>query len=540
MNTLGLRRGRMVFAVSLWLLGAYSVLGAVPARAHAAQVTPSPSPAFLQKFKENPRWAMDLLPEKSGAVVSTQRLREKVRACRRGEMRQLIMSHSSMARSFHIRSHSFAKENRSSMRGHFLGLNVAASPRFEASKFLESEEVVDRIEDGEILRQAQTEIRPWSGYYWPFSSGVAAKRYMDTDSPSVGDDVDWKVAYEYYVKNSPRRIAKKLMAPSEKYDFFAGDEKFTLTEANWRAGRAYYDVDGKVESWMGICHGWAAASYMEPRPSHTVRVKSLTSGQGVEFLPDDVKALVSLRWAYGAVVDKDTGAPATRFAGGRCDEKNPKKDVETGRIIDPECFDLNPAVWHLIITNRVGREHRPFIMDATYDYEVWNHPVTSYTFRYFNPKTLEDGDDLAAARVRLDDPSFEDKFKKYRGNKAAVEIVGIIMRVKYVIESYPEGIAEDTEENDLIRTTTYHYDLELDDQGRIVGGEWYQNRHPDFVWTPTQNAVASSRWDLTVRSSADAIKEAEASSQALVPLRYLVERLLGGYESFAREAFFSR
>ena len=37
-------------------------------------------------------------------------------------------------------------------------------------------------------------------------------------------------------------------------------------------------------------------------------------------------------------------------------------------------------------------------------------------------------------------------------------------------------------------TVQYYYDLELDEAGEIVGGEWYNNRHPDFLWTPTPEA----------------------------------------------------
>ncbi|MFX5517657.1 hypothetical protein ABTD52_18090, partial [Acinetobacter baumannii] len=33
------------------------------------------------------------------------------------------------------------------------------------------------------------------------------------------------------------------------------------------------------------------------------------------------------------------------------------------------------------------------------------------------------------------------------------------------------------------KTVRYIYDLELDDSNNIVGGEWYSNAHPDFIWT---------------------------------------------------------
>jgi len=48
-----------------------------------------------------------------------------------------------------------------------------------------------------------------------------------------------------------------------------------------------------VETWMGICHGWAPASYMLARPRRTLSLKS-PDGVLIRFFPSDVKALASL------------------------------------------------------------------------------------------------------------------------------------------------------------------------------------------------------------------------------------------------------
>jgi len=55
-----------------------------------------------------------------------------------------------------------------------------------------------------------------------------------------------------------------------------------------------------------------------------------------------------------------------------------------------------------------------------------------------------------------------------------------------------------------LRTIRYLYDLELDRNGNIIGGEWYRNEHPDFEWLPhatTQpfssgdRGLTSASWD---------------------------------------------
>ena len=84
------------------------------------------------------------------------------------------------------------------------------------------------------------------------------------------------------------------------------------------------------------------------------------------------------------------------FIGGRCnvsenpendDDEKVKIDEETGRVLDPKCFDTNPGTWHTVITNKIGRYNESFIMDATFDAEVWNQPVYSYDVQYYHPRT---------------------------------------------------------------------------------------------------------------------------------------------------------
>jgi len=44
----------------------------------------------------------------------------------------------------------------------------------------------------------------------------------------------------------------------------------------------------------------------------------------------------------------------------------------------------------------------------------------------------------------------------------------------------------------------YRYDLELDDEGRILGGEWHSSLHPDFLWTAAANAKVQSVGDFSL------------------------------------------
>lgn len=192
----------------------------------------------------------------------------------------------------------------------------------------------------------------------------------------------------------------------------------------------------------------------------------------------------------------------------------------------------------MAIVNQIGVSKRSMVIDATFDYEVWNQPVQSYSYKYFNPQTLKPVANLEDAKVAISEFS-KDKFKKFRSKNAAF-VVGISMDMTYVVETEPSHKKTDSEANDNLTTASYQYDLELDAEGNIIGGEWYNNTHPDFLWTPTPNAKAKTPGDqMLARSGADDARwngseamprewqdVAKRTSQGGAPLATIVEALL--------------
>lgn len=326
--------------------------------------------------------------------------------------------------------------------------------------------------------------QPWSDDYWALYLGCLGRRYADPQFPGSSD---WSENHDYILQHPAQQIwhdgaaAIDLLSPSEKYDLLVGDDTGSLTSAMWAEGEAYYKSTGEVESWMGICHGWAPVSYMMPRPTHPVTVQS-ANGTQVKFYPADIKALASLLWAQANTI--------TRFIGGRSTDKNPATDAN-GRVISPKAFDTNPGTWHLAVVNQLGAAHRSFVMDATYDYEVWNQPVLGYQYRYFNPQTMKLVKTLDDATVTRDQYT-RDRFKQYRSRDAAA-CAGVIMQVRYMVETQPVQRDSEGPSDDDVNTVIYKYDLELNADNRIIGGEWFTGKgHPDFLWTPPPRTRAMS------------------------------------------------
>lgn len=96
---------------------------------------------------------------------------------------------------------------------------------------------------------------------------------------------------------------------SEKYDLLLSDPSFTLTNENKQQGQLL-SKKGDVEFWMGICHGWAPASLMYPRPQRDVVMMAGDGKTKVKFYADDVRGLLALKYASTAYDNK--------FVGGRC------------------------------------------------------------------------------------------------------------------------------------------------------------------------------------------------------------------------------
>lgn len=379
------------------------------------------------------------------------------------------------------------------------------------------------------LNKAEVDQIPWSGDYWPYAMGILGQRPFDKKFNRLGT---WTERYEYFQKNPLHEIIKRqnadldvVLSISEKYELILGEYNSFLTQHMWLEGKAYQDEFGKVEEWMGLCHGWAPASYMLNGPKKTLKLKSFDQKHDVEIYPDELKGLASYLWA--------TSPFDTAFVGGRCNDKDPKYD-ENGRIITKDCFDSNPATWHLAVLHRLGMQKQSFVIDATYDYEVWNQPVVGYTLTYFNPITSKFTDSLNEALIPINSYT-GDKFKKYRSQQAT-HVLGVAMRLGYVVErNVSDNESEPPPYSDVV-WVEYLYDLEVDSRGDIIGGEWYTNLHPDFLWTPKKGAKATSQFDGSLKSTQwdgrgpvpqDWAKVSEAShyhtKQVLSPI---IERLI--------------
>jgi hypothetical protein len=213
-----------------------------------------------------------------------------------------------------------------------------------------------------------------------------------------------------------------------------------------------------MATWWGTCHAWAPASLVLPEPQKSVTVN------GVTFSVGDIKALMQNLFDRTSAV----------MLGGRCNSMEIKHDPTLSA--NDECSDLNPGALHVVITNFLGINNLPLIEDRTANFEIWNQAVMGY----------EVTKQAAISNTKANECVGAPASNKWSFNKNAKKLMEVKMTVEYLTESGAEATPVGFEDN--IRTDDYHYILELNTEGKVVGGRYCtdsSNDHVDFLWAPT-------------------------------------------------------
>ena len=146
------------------------------------------------------------------------------------------------------------------------------------------------------------------------------------------------------------------LSPAEKYDLVI-QTRDDLKAPDWLLTANVFTNTGEedVDTWWGICHGWAPAALVEPRPGPqaVVNIPDPASENGtipLTFYSSDIRALMSDHYARNLdrVVN---GVASSHLLGSRCYDS-----VDNNQEVDGEkdaCFDVNPGSWHKSVVHWV-------------------------------------------------------------------------------------------------------------------------------------------------------------------------------------------
>lgn len=336
-----------------------------------------------------------------------------------------------------------------------------------------------------LAKTGKAKERPWADTYWPTYQDGLNHRWQSTGnfkndlSPAEKFDAafnNWNpddvkglkpFAAEYGQFDKPFDASYyDKLGPLAKYLSSFKGNKATRdaaaagklnSDGTAKSGKEEEDFGG-VESWTGLCHAWCPASIREKEPLHAVE------HNGVRFEVSDIKALLIACYNRSNSI----------MIGGRDEQKSLEVDT-IGRPKSAGARDINPGTMHILLGTLLGRDGQPFVEDRTASRQVWNQPIAEY-------RVVQQDEVSAADAAKL----LGKADGKYDFNAKAVKFVHVKTEVDYISESYPStnpNSGTDAQE----REDPYEYILELDQAGKIIGGEWVgdsRTAHPDFLWYP--------------------------------------------------------
>jgi hypothetical protein len=314
----------------------------------------------------------------------------------------------------------------------------------------------------------------WADTYWPTYEGGHNNRWQGASEKSPIEKYDAAFNNAQGCATQPDRIdGPGAKAKWDEYYQCAGPATKWQSREFQGAGDLHNGIDddgdgitddrgpdGNVDgiaTWWGTCHAWAPASLMVPEPQQAVTVN------GVTFSVGDIKALTQNAFdSTGAVM-----------LGGRCNAMTIEHSV-TGSA-NEACADVNPGALHVVFTNFLGIANLSLVEDRTANFEIWNQAVMGYDITSQTKVTASAANQCVGASGST-----------WTFNTNAKELFDVRMTAKYLTESGAE--AEPVGSRNNIRTDRYHYILELNSDGKIIGGRYCTdstNNHVDFLWAPT-------------------------------------------------------
>ncbi|MBT4792544.1 MAG: hypothetical protein HON90_13310 [Halobacteriovoraceae bacterium] len=413
--------------------------------------------------------------------------------------------------------------------------NVDKMTEHELSRLAPSEKYDILVGDKNfgLTRKLQQYMKDWGSK--KLNAFITDLRIVDEDALLLAEKyVSWgwfKTVDEAFADNYEHQGSLSVenalaLVKIGKYDnvtdaFYEAVDMAKEQAPDWKLGKQ----SKLMAAWEGICNGWSTAAGNIPRPRKAISFE-LPNGKNLEFYPADIKGLTALFWVNSVIqnavqrdANGDVKSGGTLMVGKRCNIKAEKD--QWGRPYDHKadpfnydhtnrCAGVHPATWHLGLVNLIGKQGRSFVVERKVGPAVDNHPMYKYKMNYFNPNT---GDyhysNMAANIVEADE---KDQFRKMRNPKTKY-IVGVEAEFTYLNYATPKRKTKDSEKDDDDVDHAMMYDLELDADYNIIGGQWRAvtkgepwplpteddeevvNNQPDFFWAITKDWKETGLFD---------------------------------------------
>lgn len=284
----------------------------------------------------------------------------------------------------------------------------------------------------QAVEQATANVTPWSGWWWPAKTGNLVLGY----------------------RGEPGALVKQ--------------DQVTGQQASQWEQHTYYHFDPQGADWWGHCHAWAAASVLEPEPSHDVALG------GVVFHVGDIKGLLS-----EAHYSDHASFYGQRFNG------NPGDDFE-------DMYPMN--VWSTL-RQYIYQNRTPIVFDLNPGPQVWSYPAYKYqiSFQPIDPTTYQNA---AAAAISQEK-------RQYAGSPAygSAFYQGQLSIWVADFEVYPDVVGTSTQQHDYTFVFQAQGNMLVPNSDHWTGASVQD--HPDFAWYPTQRLQENPGLNYNLASQLD-------------------------------------
>lgn len=202
----------------------------------------------------------------------------------------------------------------------------------------------------------------------------------------------------------------------------------------------------------GICHGTAAAMIALEEP--LAAEARNPDGIRVPFTATDIKALIGLAYASTRL--------HTAMLGRGC------RGAPDGVPDVAGCLDVNAGAFHVALANLIGRQGQPFIAEIDPVAAVWNYPVQGYA-----SEVIEE-----SAPARRSAPGSTRRLRI----RTTLDFADIA-HIPGDGDHRPSPARAST--RSAAPPYRIDYWLDVDASGRILGGDWLTDTHPDYLWLAT-------------------------------------------------------
>lgn len=277
-------------------------------------------------------------------------------------------------------------------------------------------------------------LTPWSGWWWPAKAGQLVLGYRTGE---------------------PGALVKQ-------------DQLTGRHSVAWEQTQMYH-FDPAGADWWGHCHAWAAASVLEPEPTHDVKQG------GITFHVGDIKGLLT----EAHYVDHGV------FYGQRFNNA-PDDDFE----------DIYPLPLWATLRKYLHDNKLPLIMDLNPGPQVWSYPAYQYSMAYWPlGATAYQSAAQAAAPLETRPPAGPPPpgTAYYQGQ--------ISLWVGTFLVS-PDLVGTATQQHDYSFVFAAQGNQPLSGTDHWTGASLQD--HPDFAWYPTERAQENPELDYTLVSELDA------------------------------------